>query len=358
MKTINLYITLLGLMFFGCSENEQKPEKVTFTDGYFIIKTGNKSTGTSGAVLFHPYADDDLNRYYSEDIFLEVNNEKIPGFLLDMVVNSNKACILSRDEKDRLIIADKLTMLKEKEIILNSAESIAIFLTEENIHIITHDFKILTVNIESEQITSTRDLSFLSGAISDVKFYENKIYFSTNGEIGKVHIVNMKVAEPLITFNIGPSINSIVPLEDGIYITGEEPFNSYDTSNLVNPTITNGIIKIDPFSGAVNQIVASEYPYPFNLTFDNGLFLFLQSRYKSHPSNTISKFWNKTTGELSEPLKHLRPTYKSASFITLKNSRIYILAGEGINILDMDSEFIRWTRTGANASKIVFLDKE
>ncbi len=356
MKTIFLHITLLSLIFCGCSEKEKELEKVIFTDGYFIIKTGDRSTGECGGILFHPYDDNDLGRYYFEDLFSEINNEKIPGFLLDMAVNRNKACLLSRDQQDRLIIADKLTMLKEKEILLNSAESIAIFITEENIHVFTHDFIIRTVNIDSGQITSNRDLSFLSDAISDIKFFDNKVYFSTNGEIGKLHVVNLKVEETLITFNIGPHINSIVPQEDGIYITAEEPYNSYDTSNLVNPAITNGVIKIDTFNGSVNQIITSEYPYPFNLTFDDGIFLFLQSRYKSHPSNTISKFWNKSTGVLSEPLKNLRPTYKTPSYITLKDSRIYVLSGVGLNILDMDSELIRWTRTGANSSKIVFID--
>jgi hypothetical protein len=356
MTKLLLYISVVSLIFISCSKEDDVIQEMTFANGFFIINTGSQSSGESAGLRFNPYDDNDSGKFYFTDLFSLINNENITGFLLDMALNNKIACLLTRDEYDRLIITDKRTMRKEKEIPLDSSESIAIFLTEHDIHIFSHNFILRTINIDSEQITSTKNFSYLSGIISDVKFYKNKLYFSTNGEYGRVHVVDINSNEPLVTYNIGLSINSIVPLEDGIYIAAEQPDNSYDSSELINPTIANGIIKIDPVSGEVIQKLESEFPYPYSLTYDNGLFLFLQSRYKSHPSNTFTKFWNKTTGVVSEPLENLRPTYKTTSFFKLKDSRIYFLDGDYVSIFDLDSNLIRATSTGSNSRKLVFLD--
>jgi len=354
-----LYIYLLILVFTSCIKEEESPQELIFKDGYFIIKTGNQTTGQSASILFHRYDGDHLDEHSYGDLFSTINDEKIPGLLLDMAVNNDKACLLTRVQNDRLIITDKRTMRKEKEIILDSAESNAVFLTEQYIYVFSKNFVISKINIDSGQIVLTKNLSFLEGALNDVQFHDNKLYFSTIGKYGKLHVVDMKNKATLTTYNIGPFINSIVPLDDGVYITIEEPFNPYlkYKLELINPSISYGLVKVDLSDGSVNQIINSNFRYPHNLTYDNGLFLLIETQNKYLSSDTHSKLWNKTTGGLSEILKSVVPSYNSNFFLKLKDSRIYVLSPNyGLDVLDLDGQLIRGNSTGKNASKIVFLD--
>ena len=247
-------------------------------------------------------------------------------------------------------------MKKEKEIILNSSNAIAAFLTSDKIYILTDDFYLYTININSEEITASKKLDALTGVISDIKMFNDKIYFSTNNAFGKVHVIDLKNNLSLISYNIGPLVNSIIPLEDGIYLSAIKSEFTYDKNELINPAITHGIIKINTTDGNVDQIVSTGFSYPYNLTYDNGLFLFMQSHDRFHPSDTESRILNKTTWELSEPLKNLKPTYNPEEFLQLRNSLIYYLTKDSFHLFDIETDLLRVTVTGSNAKKIVFLD--
>ncbi|UKM64087.1 hypothetical protein GSB9_00634 [Flavobacteriaceae bacterium GSB9] len=354
MKKI-LACVLLSIII-SCSNKDEDTQEIKFENGFFIINSGNYSSGESASIYFQHYENEQIEKFYFTDVFSLVNDEKIPGFLLDMSISNNKACILSRDEYDRLIITDKLTMQKEKEIILNSSNAIAAFLTSENVYVVTEDFYLFTININSEEITASKKLDALTGIISDIKMFNDKIYFSTNNAFGKVHVIDLKNNLSLISYNIGPLVNSIIPLEDGIYLSAIKSEFTYDKNELINPAITHGIIKINTTNGNVDQIVSTGFSYPYNLTYDNGLFLFMQSHDRFHPSDTESRILNKTTWELSDPLKNLKPTYNPEEFLQLRNSLIYYLTKDSFHLFDLKTDLLRATVTGSNAKKIVFLD--
>ena len=364
MRLLNFIIVFcsFGIAVSCSNSNGDGENEIRFTNGYFIVNSGDDHLGSTSSIYFRNFdIEDTSGKYNHTDLYSDINKELFRGFILDMAVDNDNAYILSKGIRNELIITELLTMKKKNVISFDFQNPYKLLVTNKKAFVVSEDYFIHVYDLNAlEKIGLINLTSIAYKGISNLCYYNNKIYFSSGSPYGIVHEVDLSISKLTGSFKIGPYPNTIIAKNDGLYMTIERSSSEgtivYDKSEFLHPTVEPGLVKLDPLNNELIQITIADNRFPSFLTNEGDLFCFLVYDAKFHSFEREVRTWNKSTNTLSESLNTFQFNhYDTYTSMSLRNSLLYMTSNNSLYVVDINKTGYQLaTVTGVNTSKIVF----
>lgn len=370
MKTNIKLIILLTIIisFLNCSKEVEEMEKpLIFSEGLFIANNSDISSNSVSNINFYKLGNEnDFNQFNHSDLYSSVNNEKIDGVLIDMVIHNSNTFLLISGTNTQIIVLDKLTMKKKSSITLN-INSPRKFLVNNKTAYVSNFDAIYAVDLENEEIIKEFNENIDHGGVGEMIIHNNNLYYASQLPYGRINQINLNQNIYVKAYNVGPYPNSFLFLEDNtLLMTAERAANrytsAYTTSEFLNTIAKSGLLKLNTETNTITQIIESDFAYPKHLSRDGNLFCFIEFEGKFHPFDSNIRIWDKSTNTLSSQYKinffgGNNNGYSGMTSLKLKNSLLYATVKNGFYLLDIESSgFIR-ASAKEDTVKLIFTEE-